>query len=241
MIYCARAGNIVLEYILNIYRNCRRIHQSNTIDEIILEPETAGIQRTGLLIQQLKTCTNTNKEDETETPTCKEGIFCEACDSNKRLFFQACLDGNILGITVLLRAIGYNKVKNFKDRGGATPFFYAICGNNVEAVSTLLPLFDINSEDYLGFTPLMEAILVGGRGIMMVDFLLGEGANPYHLSRIGLNPLLAACLQDNEVLISSLIRYMDLHLNPPSDQVWNILDLSSNIRLFKLVAEKKTR
>ncbi len=225
----------MLQFLLSILQKCRRefINSGSGVTHSI----TTEAPTVDSLIKQIKTCTNmgAEAEDESDTPSCREGAFCEACISNKRLLLQACFDGNLLRTTLLFSAIGPERIRKFRDRSGATPLFYAARGGNIHIVLMLLKNgLDVNAQDYLGCTPFMDAIQ--SENIPAMELLLKVGADPHHQADI--TPFMAACFISNPKMFATLLEYINFELNPPPTYVWQILNQDPNPNCFKLLSEK---
>lgn len=95
--------------------------------------------------------------------------------------------------------------------------FDTVKSNNIELVHSLLTdgdvdntnknkknNYNINAEDSLGITPLIEAILLGN--VELVELLLQHGAHAQPLPGFRHTPLRAACLTANTQLVSLLLQ-----------------------------------
>lgn len=102
------------------------------------------------------------------------------------------------------------------------PLFEAVKSNDIDLVRSLLTegvvdynidtdkteknnyYYNINAEDSVGNTPLIEATLLGN--LELVDMLLHHGAHAQPMSGFRHTPLRAACLTANTQLISLLLQ-----------------------------------
>lgn len=90
--------------------------------------------------------------------------------------------------------------------GDSSELHYAVSVNNISAVKILLEKgADVNAKDYVGFTPLHNAITFNEHNLEVVKILLEYGAELEAIDQYGSTPLYRAALSNNFDIVKTLL------------------------------------